>query len=73
MSDINVTPEQQRKYKGNPNVCPFCGSDDITAGHFDASHDAAYRDVQCLNLLCQMTWTEHFLLSHIDEVSKRED
>ena len=37
-----------KEYLKNPDYCPMCGSDDITAGEFDPCGDIAYRDVECL-------------------------
>jgi len=66
MEYIKITEEVQQKYKDNPNVCPFCGSDAIWGGRPDASDDTIYRDVRCLNPNCKMTWTEYFSLTHIN-------
>lgn len=71
MEYTEVTEEIQKKYKENPNACPFCGSENIDGGHFEASDDMVYRDVQCQT--CNMTWTEHFALTHIDEAFNAEE
>jgi hypothetical protein len=73
MEYTEITEEIQKKYKDNPNACPFCGSEDISGGHFDAHDDAVYRDVQCQNPECTMTWTEFFTLTNIDNAFKVEE
>jgi hypothetical protein len=72
MEYIPITPEQQQAYQNAPNTCPFCGSDDITAGHMDSGDTEAWRDVQCNNKECRMTWTEIFDLTRIDNAFKSE-
>lgn len=70
MKYTEITPEQQAGYLQDPNTCPFCASEKITAGHFEAGDTEAWRGVQCLNPKCQMTWTEMFDLTLIDNAFK---
>lgn len=55
----------EEKYLKNPNACPYCNSENITAGHITAEDSTAYRDVKCT--ACNTTWTEEFTLTGITE------
>jgi len=66
MTNTKLTPEIQKRYKENPNACPFCGSEYISVDYFDSVDNVAYRNVQCQNPECNMAWIEHFTLTHID-------
>jgi hypothetical protein len=68
MEYIDVTPEQQESYLKAPNTCPFCRSENISAGHMEAADTEAWRDVQCND--CHMHWTETFDLTRIDNAFK---
>jgi hypothetical protein len=69
--DIEITDVINKEYLKNPNHCPFCGSDNITAKHFDAGdYDIAYRDISCLNPECRIEWTEQFMLMSINNAFK---
>jgi transcription elongation factor Elf1 len=70
MEYVKITEYRRKKYMKAPDQCPFCNSEDITGGHLDADSDMAYRDVQCNNPKCGMTWTEHFKMIGIDEAFK---
>ncbi len=51
------------KYLSNPNSCPFCGSDNITAGNTDFSEINAWRDIRCTD--CKEEWTEEFTITNV--------
>jgi len=52
--------ELQEKYLKDPNHCPFCGYDGISADHIEADDTKAWRDVECPQ--CGKSWTEGFEL-----------
>lgn len=53
------------KYKKNPDVCPFCGSENVTAGDTDFSYINAWRNVKCNS--CKKEWTEEFTITNVAE------
>lgn len=68
MDYIPITAEQQAGYLQAPNTCPFCQSENISAGHMESGDTEAWRDVNCG--ACHMTWTEIFDLTRIDNAFK---
>ncbi len=52
------------KYKKSPDHCPYCGEDNITAGHFEP--EANYIPVRCHN--CDKKWNELYELITIEKV-----
>jgi len=51
------------KYLKNPDLCPFCGSEDITAGHVDCIDIKAWRNVRCIS--CKEEWVEEFTITNV--------
>jgi formate dehydrogenase maturation protein FdhE len=51
------------KYLKNPNVCPFCGSDNISADHADFAWNSGIRPVACED--CNKEWVEEFTLTSV--------
>lgn len=51
------------KYLSNPNVCPFCGSDNITAEHAEFYDNNASRPIACED--CNKEWVEEFTLTYV--------
>lgn len=63
---LEVVPDYDKmreKYLKNPNVCPFCGSTNITAEHADFDDDYASRPVACED--CNKEWVEEFTLTYV--------
>ena len=61
-----IKAKEQRlalKYLDNWDLCPFCDSIEITAGHIDTNLNMAFCDVKCLN--CGKTWTEEYKLTWV--------
>lgn len=63
MESEEFKKEIEQRYLDNPNICPFCGSSDITADHPDFNDNVAWRDVECRK--CKRVWTEEFKLTGI--------
>lgn len=63
-----ITKKIQEKYQEDPNHCPFCGSDDITADQFEAEDRSAWRTVECND--CGKEWREVFVLELIEDNEK---
>lgn len=59
------------EYKKNPDVCPFCHSEDITAKDWDANYINAWRDVRCRT--CNKEWQEEFTLTQVYEYDEEGD
>ena len=53
----------RKMYLLNPNVCPFCGSIDISAEHAEFDWNFASRPVACEN--CNKEWVEEFTLTSV--------
>lgn len=53
----------RKMYLDNPNVCPFCGSSDITAEHAEFEWNSGSRPVACNK--CNKEWVEEFTLTNV--------
>lgn len=53
------------EYKKNPDVCPFCGSEDVVGGDTDFSYINAWRNCKCNS--CLKEWTEEFTITNVKE------
>jgi len=53
----------RKEYLKNPNVCPFCGSTNITAEHAEFDGNSASRPVACEE--CNKEWVEELTLTHV--------
>lgn len=51
-------------YLKNPNVCPFCGSENISAGDTDFGDINAWRNIKCMK--CKKEWTEEFTITRVE-------
>jgi formate dehydrogenase maturation protein FdhE len=61
-----INPNTQAKYLENPQQCPYCGSEDMTAAAMDNDTKTCWREVHCLS--CNKEWREVFQLSAIEEI-----
>ena len=52
-----------KKYLSNPDTCPFCGREDITAGDSDFADIKAWRNIRCAS--CKKEWTEEFTITNV--------
>jgi formate dehydrogenase maturation protein FdhE len=58
----NTAENLEKKYlESNGNYCPFCGCDDIEAGHFETDGNTAWRPVECNG--CNKEWNEEYALA----------
>ena len=46
------------------NVCPYCDSEDISAGHIQADAGTAWSNVECNS--CEETWKDVYKLVEIE-------
>lgn len=58
--DINL-----EKYLKNPDICPFCDSENITTVDHDFSYINAYKNIICRS--CDKQWTEEFTITKVVE------
>jgi hypothetical protein len=64
-----LTPEMVRDYVNSGGArCPFCGSEDIEAGHVEAGADSAWGPVTCT--ACDGEWQDVYFLGAIDLISQ---
>ena len=64
-----LTEEQKAKYvKGGGYSCPYCGSDDITAGAYDWDGSGVCQVVTCGK--CDKEWTDVYTLTAIEEAEE---
>lgn len=61
----NLTEEQKANYVKHPNTCPYCGSDNISAGPFESVD--MFREVQCQENDCLKIWRDCYTLTSIEE------
>lgn len=66
MSAERLTQAEYLKHLGNR--CPFCASDDIHAGSFEADGLAGWVPVVCFNEDCAAEWTDNYTLTEYDPV-----
>lgn len=53
-----LTPEEHLE---NPDVCPFCGSEEIQANDEFYEYKAITQVVTCMD--CEKSWNEHYTLT----------
>jgi len=63
MSTKGYYNKLRKIYLRNPNVCPFCGSTNISAEHAEFEWDSGSRPVACED--CNKEWVEEFTLSSV--------
>ena len=63
---INVT-----EYLKSPDECPFCNSEDISAGEVDFSYINVWRTVLCEN--CRKKWQEEFTITNVRAYDKNDN
>jgi formate dehydrogenase maturation protein FdhE len=61
-----INPNTQAKYLNNPQNCPHCESDNMTADAMDNDTKTCWRTVRCLD--CNKEWREVYQLASIEEV-----
>jgi len=49
--------------KSGYNICPYCGSFNISGGHFESDCNYAWRNIECLK--CEKEWTEEFTITAV--------
>jgi len=57
---------RRRRYLLDPNVCPFCGADEIDASKTDAFENMMYQWVRCSE--CETEWHDIYQLVDFEEV-----
>jgi len=65
---MKIIQEVKKKYFSNPDLCPFCESDNISGDEADFEGKHAYRKVVCE--ACDMSWVEIFELTNISDAKK---
>lgn len=60
----------KKEYMDNPNKCPFCKSDDISAGEFDADTKTGTCTVECSS--CGKSWVDIYTLADVDLTQDKE-
>jgi len=60
-----LTEEQQAEYIKYPNLCPYCGSEELSGGTFEQDDNYGWRDVICR--ACKRKWQDLFTLTGIAE------
>jgi len=63
-----ISDENKKKYtETDYNNCPYCGSNEIEGGQFQADVNYAYRTVQCYK--CSKEWNDLYKLIGIEEIN----
>ena len=62
---MKFTKAQKKKYIENPNICPYCKSEDISGENFEAGYNQAWREIECNS--CGKEWMEIFTMTDIEE------
>ena len=62
-----LSKKDKEKYiKEDYNECPYCKSDDIEAGVFEADSNYAWREITCLD--CKKVWKDIYELVDVENV-----
>ena len=59
-----IDEKLKQRYLSDPNICPFCKSPHISAGHIEADGEYAWGSVHCNN--CGKNWTDNYTLTGIE-------
>lgn len=62
-----ISKAKVKKYLRNPFACPFCGSDEISAGEKEAVNSEMTQIVHCDNQKCRKSWKEIYRIAGIEE------
>ena len=54
----------EKEYLKNPNVCPYCNSNDLLASRISVNDSVAVQDISCSN--CDKQWTDVYTLTSAD-------
>jgi hypothetical protein len=66
---MKLTSEQIKNYLENGgNKCPYCGSENISGGHFETDSNEAWQPVSCDD--CGREWSDLYRLVGIYEESE---
>jgi len=60
-----LTKGQKKAYLKHDTLCPYCGSENIDAGHFENTDDGGWQNVWCHD--CGKRWEDHYKLVDIVE------
>ena len=61
-----MTEEQKQLYLDSGGVkCPYCDSEDISAGGVNSEEGIATQSVECFS--CWKTWTDIYTLTGVEE------
>ena len=63
MKTITSEQAKQNYLENFGNLCPFCGSTNLTADHFETQDNHVFRNVACEG--CNKEWAEEFTLTDI--------
>lgn len=61
-----LTNEQKLKYEKNPNICPYCGSEDIYVGEKDIDGKTIVVNIECEE--CEKEWNDIYEFDRIEEI-----
>ncbi len=62
-----LSAKRRKEYLRNPNFCPYCKSDNICTGEFDACFNSATQKVYCND--CEEQWQDVYEMIDVDPVS----
>ncbi len=62
---IKLTKQHLDKYLANPDICPFCSSEELKAGGSSFVESICSRDIECTS--CKETFTEEFVMVGISQ------
>jgi transcription elongation factor Elf1 len=51
-----------------PDICPFCGSEKVSASEAEFLSTKAWRNIICLS--CSEEWTEEFTITKVERKEK---
>ena len=62
---MSMTEEQLATYLAEPNICPFCESNNLDTEGFSPGHNTVSQDVICLE--CEESWVDQYTLTGVDD------
>ena len=63
-----INEKDKQEYLSNPNHCPNCKGENITAGNYDFEGSSVWSEVSCDD--CHFKWHDIYDLKDVEEVKK---
>lgn len=62
----HLTEQEKKEYLKKFDICPYCGSDDITVDYMEVDGHSARQKITCYD--CDKQWKDVYELCDIEEI-----